>query len=572
MGQLISIREYATYEVIADILCRERAKMVRKSKGGTKDFVHSGKADAQLVSMMPPRRLWLSPYKSRRDLGGDSNIASWTRDRKIAAERLRMTIRSRRCPKGSTEPWPWAAELDRFIAHIQALLGSESPLVLETPQITAKFKEQDGADFIYRPICSYSDLTTKVLVTLAYEYIVRTFDSVIHSGMYFMRGPQSWRDENGAIRWHTKNYMDCIRRASAYRKAHDSQDIWVGECDIQKFYDILNHDKIEECFEVLYGHRLMKEKGTPKDMSVFDPLRRIVHAYLKSFSFTGDILGKNSDQAFWAGEKALHRSRECPDPVCRFNWVKDEDFLKHGAYATPDELQEAKTTGKIGIPQGGALSGIIVNVVMNVVDRDIVGSSDPERFFVRYCDDILLMHTDRQMCEEYLDTYRRALTEQKLIYHPFRNVADVKKDGKLTADYYHCKSKEVYLWGRDRHVEDSSDWVPFVGYEMRGTGEIRVRKDKVDAQFRKIKRQYFILSKDKDPRPMEEVMEKFSNVARAMDDYTLVNPSRYTENQARRLDKYVGVQARKLAKQRGETILPKDVTCYQDVMGEKDEQ
>lgn len=121
-----------------------------------------------------------------------------------------------------------------------------------------------------------------------------------------------------------------------------------------------------------------------------------------------------------------------------------------------------------------------------MVDKPIVGPADSERLFIRYCDDILLMHTDRKRCEVYLETYYRRLLDCKLIPHPRKDVAECKSGTKTGADFWHFKSKNVYLWGPGEG--NASDWIAFVGYEMRRTGEIRVRKDKIDAEFKRIAR------------------------------------------------------------------------------------
>lgn len=360
-------------------------------------------------------------------------------------------------------------------------LSGIEPLALESPRILTKFKERDveSGDFIYLPICKYLDLKTKIILALAYQYILAKFDRYFHRNMLFMRAPR--RVEGN--RYEMPKFTDAIDLVSDFRSRNNCRPIYVGECDIQKFYDIFNHDVIVGCFEDRFAEAKKKDGAEDKD---FDPLRRVINAYLDSFNYHECVMSKNDDPEYWNNEVLRHRSDSCPEPVCRFKWVSDSAFVSSGCY-TEVELQKAKKNKKLGIPQGGPLSGIMVNVVMRVVDKPIVESSSPDKLFVRYCDDILLMHTDKKACENYLECYYRQLISCKLVPHPRKDVTDCKSGRKTKAEFWRAKSKNVYLWGPGDGA--TSDWVAFVGYEMRRAGEIRIRKDKIDEEFKRIAHQ-----------------------------------------------------------------------------------
>ena len=210
-------------------------------------------------------------------------------------------------------------------------------------------------------------------------------------------------------------------------------------------------------------------------------------------------------------------------------------------------------SGKLGIPQGGALSGIIVNVVMRMVDKPIVADDDAERLFIRYCDDILLMHTDHDKCADYLDSYYRQLIRFKLIPHPRKDVSDFKSGVRTKSDFWHCKSKNVYLWGSG--AGSASDWVAFVGYEMRRTGEIRVRKDKIDAEFKRIAKRYYDIiysksvtsGKELSKEQQDGLMQRMDNLSAHILDYEKAGNNVFTRSQARRLDKYLYRKSRQAA-------------------------
>lgn len=364
-----------------------------------------------------------------------------------------------------------------------------------------------------------------------------------------MRAPRRM----GANQYLVPKFLDAIDLVSDYRKKNNDKPIFVGECDIQKFYDIFNHDVILVCFEDLFDEAKRKDGAEDAD---FDALRLVIRTYLESFNYPEHVMGKNNDPGFWKGEIHRRKNDKNPNPVCRFKWVNEEAFVNSGCYSE-EEFKAAKEDGKLGIPQGGALSGIIVNVVMRMVDKPIVGLEDSQRLFIRYCDDVMLMHTDRQRCKDYLETYYRQLIDYKLIPHPAKNVSDCKNGEKTGANFWHSKSKNVYLWGPGGG--DASDWVAFVGYEMRRTGEIRVRKDKIDAEFKRIARRYYNIIHSKavtSGEPLteeqkEELMSRMDSLAEHILDYEKAGNNVYTRSQARRLDQYLYRKSHQAARRIG---------------------
>ena len=538
-----NLAAFATEDRIIRLIAKERGKYTAKNGGSSNPF-KSDPLFSQLRAMTPPHKLWTNPGRGKLPKKASHGLARWTGRKKRASIRVYQAIRK------NIDAMPdalWVKNLNAFILSIQNCLSGNDKLVLETPRILAKFKEQDPdtGDFIYRPICKYSDLRTKIILALAYQYILAKFDKCFHRNMLFMRAPR----RVGANQYIVPKFLDAIDLVSDYRKKNDDKSIYVGECDIQKFYDIFNHDVILDCFEDLFEEAKQKDGAVDSD---FDILRRVICAYLDSFNYPEHVMGKNGDSDFWKGEIRRRKSEKCPHPVCRFKWVKEDAFVSSGCY-TEEEFRAARDGGKLGIPQGGALSGIIVNVVMRMVDKPIVGPDDPERLFIRYCDDILLMHTDPQLCADYLETYYRQLISCKLIPHPRKDVADCKSGPKTRAGFWHFKSKNVYLWGPGEG--NASDWVAFVGYEMRRTGEIRVRKDKIDAEFKRIARRYYdiiyskvvISGEELTEEQQQKLMERMDSLSEHILDYEKAGNNVYTRSQARRLDKYLYRKSRQAA-------------------------
>ena len=95
------------------------------------------------------------------------------------------------------------------------------------------------------------------------------------------------------------------------------------------------------------------------------------------------------------------------------------------------------------------LSCIIANVVLDSVDRAAgLDIPHPDKLFVRYGDDILLMHRNREECERLIEAYARQLKEHKLVSHKFNEIGQFKSGEKLTAGYWNVKSKSTFLFGR----------------------------------------------------------------------------------------------------------------------------
>lgn len=577
MKKFVSFGDYATEDVIIRLLCRERAKYAVKNSGKTGPVSDSLYKD--IAALMPPRNKWINPPKDLRSKKG-RGISAWTYPRKIAYDRVHGTVKKLRKQGCDDE---WSKNLDAFIGCIRGIVKGSQTFKMESPRVIPMFKKKnDSGEYIFRPLCIYSSLETKIMLALTYSYLLDQLDDCFHANMLFMRTarpinnsnstpddkdalPQTGHGQkrNGNVKYHTPNYKDAILMASEYRRRHNGETIFVGECDIQKFYDILNHDVVLECFDSIFKE---KAKRVGVDSSDFESARKILEAYLKSYSYVKDVYALNECPEHWKAEKRKYATFDIPDPVCRYDWVSDEDFVQSGGY-TPESLAEAKACGILGVPQGGALSGIIVNVVMQCIDDEIVRPKDPDRFFVRYCDDILLMHSDKDKCKWYLDTYIKNLQAHKLVPHKAKDVAGELKNGVRTkAEFWKAKSKTVFKWGSGNG--DASDWIAFVGYEMRRTGEIRVRKDKITEQFRHIARAYHQLRTAGEGRETM-ALERFESLPEKILDYEMMTlepgRNRYVLAQARRLDKYL-VRKLKQAARRRSLSLPVPLVTYTSVI------
>ena len=95
----------------------------------------------------------------------------------------------------------------------------------------------------------------------------------------------------------------------------------------------------------------------------------------------------------------------------------------------------------------------------------------------------------------------------------------------------------------------------FVGYEMRRTGEIRIRKDKIDEEFKLIAHKYYNIVYSKKVTPGKPVSEEEridlikggDDLSKHILNYVKVDNNVYTRSEARRLDKYLYRKTRQAA-------------------------
>jgi len=232
-----------------------------------------------------------------------------------------------------------------------------------------------------------------------------------------------------------------------YLKNHNGEQIFVAECDMQKFYDTVNHKVAIKQFNRLCLKKYFKEKC--------DKIaKRIFIKYLQCYNFFNNVY--SLDQEYFNKYKIQNG---------QFKWIEKNELRKY--------YKKDKYLNQVGVPQGGALSGLIANIVLDYADRKILKLKDKDLLYVRYCDDMIMMHTNKEKCEAALKKYKKSLIDLKLFPHPIKNIEYGKK-------FWEEKSKAPYEWN-----DNSVPWIGFVGYEINRKGEIRVRKRSLKKEINK---------------------------------------------------------------------------------------
>lgn len=514
-----SFLEYLTDRSLIEFIIKERVKCTKKYKfaGDRIEKVEDTRTLQDAVrTLTPSRNAWRRPRKLKRQYHKSVNV------RDMAS--LRSTIRHdfeqfRDNPDAAPQ---YLKELKKFIAKVQDMARGDQPLDFGSCiKVQAKWKKDQGDDAIYRPISVFDSIHVKALISIASQYLTFAAEDCLHEEILSYRPA---REYHGKKEYRTED-DDAIAGLKEYVAGHSGEDLYVAECDIQKFYDVFNHDVILNCF---------REMAQEVQIPAYHEVERILKAYLDSFSFESRIMALNDDEQYWESYRAAHSG--VVKGKCRFDWVKDEDFLI--SYKDAETLAASKK--KIGIPQGGALSCVIANVVLNNVDRKAgLATRSPEKFFVRYGDDILLIHTDFDECTRLINAYISELENHYLPYHLFKPLASCKNGAKTAKEFWDIKSKAPFRWGSGEG--NAFEWIGFVGYEMRYTGELRLRLSTLQKKFNIVNRKYHNCILDSKPDNFESYMvsnyKKIRKITESFDfDELTWNP--YSIQQVKSLDRY----------------------------------
>lgn len=488
-----TLLDFATQKMLTSLLVKERAKCRRRNRNDEKKQLNR-KCDINELSMrkmlsrmMPPRRTWVRPAK-RVKLDNKAVDTS-----KNAEKALLLTI-DRDRKNRSTNPRIYLDELDAFIEHIRAQLTGDN-LKLGSPQLMPILKSQqmlpDGTlEVTCRPLSVYQRLEDKIILSLTSRYLTRLLDKHLHENILSYRPARNFLGEEH----HVPDFNDGIVLIKNYLKEHDSENIYVADCDIKKFYDIIPHSTVIECFDRILDKTGLDAEGKAQVM-------RVIRAYLDSYNFYTNVLtvADSSPKLFHKIRKRLHDNDN--KNTYRIGWV--------------DEIMELNEQEQLqrGVPQGGALSLLVANVVLNDVDQVIVSQQDKDCLFVRYCDDMILMHTDRERCSQLMAAYTDSLSKHGLYYHDFERVSDTKspENPNATTDHFwKIKSHHPFLWGDGEG--DSNRYIGFLGYEMRRTGKMRLRRSNMLRFKEKTNRLFYALRRyQMDDKHTNEEVEQHKN-------------------------------------------------------------
>jgi len=408
----------------------------------------------KLSEILPSRKKWINLGSTSR-INKTTNVSLTSIDKNFNS--ILKTIQVYRKKKIKED---WLIKLDQFVKDIQLSINEETYRI-ESPLIYPKLKENKKKlkdKNVCRPLSLFS-LENRIILSITNNYLTRLFDDSFQDSSYAFRSKRN-RSDSAILSHH-----DCIKDVVELQKKN-KEVLWVVECDMEKFYDSVNHKIIRNLFDNL----IIQANNNFPELN-FNIPKNIFYQYLDCYAFNKNV-PKSNDQKYWDSYKI---------PNGEFGWIEKE-LIENNYY-------ENIENERIGVPQGGALSGLIANIALNEADKMMLQTNV---FYIRFCDDMLIIHNDLDECNVAKEIYINALKSLKLIPHPFKDNTQLKKiisrSGVYNSNisiqpFWKGKSKGPYKW--DSIDNDGFPWIGFVGYEMHHEGSIRVRKKSLEKELAK---------------------------------------------------------------------------------------
>lgn len=478
---MTAFEECFSDDAIIHYLCRLRAKYAKQrsemhllhvlTKNEGFNYHKSSRLDADsyqgailndLNLLLPPRRKWKDLKERARSRTNHYGVRQRLSSPDKNVRSLHETIRHywKHAP---TEPF--VIRLKEFIREVReealspAIKITAPSLYPKVKKATPTWKHKVGQKVECRPISLFT-LKDRIILSITNKYLTKLFDAYLDDSVLAFRAPRPSEGQKHVITHH-----DALAIIQTYKGHQGEVPLWVAECDMKKFYDSVNHKVIDERF----AHFVAKASSDNQGIDLTQP-ERIFRAYLACYCFNLSVLPLNKDPEYWSQH----------DVDGEFAWIC-KDLIRSAYY---DHIDEER----IGIPQGGALSGLIANIVLDSVDK--LTAIDPSLLYIRYCDDMILMHPEKEVCDLAIQRYQAALRDLKLVPHDVteilserRGKANRKLPENTFRPFWDGKSKGPYPWGPA--ANGGYPWIGFVGYELKYDGAIRVRRSSLEKEIEK---------------------------------------------------------------------------------------
>lgn len=437
--------DYFSDDAIIATLCRirlNRAGSIHRRRFFRKAFeVEPEKDFSDLNRLFPPRKLWhdFRPKKEERKNCSQPNF--------------KAVVNCIRRFRNTENPPKWAADLNAFVAALQRRVFTEGEFMFRTPDVVPQPKSSKNE---YRAIASFPNIEDKVVDIINAKYLRERLEVCLEdASRAFRSGGKRHLDRNSAI--------DDIYRI---RDAHPSQALFVTECDIRGFFDCVHHPVAKEALHRTIG--LLKVRNP--EATIDSRAIKIFDRYLDCYSFSQTVLRLENDL-----------QQRMKNSSARYKWPIGGDAKQPN---TLNHFHKRPKGCRIGVPQGGAHSCLIANLILDLADKEVLLSLQSSRgttMYLRYCDDIIIVCSDEGACKRATEAYYRALCAVKLPYH-----LPTELNGSAEQFFESSKTKECYRWGEKHTERIQFPWIQFLGYQMRYDGRIRIRPSSLDKQRSKI--------------------------------------------------------------------------------------
>lgn len=417
------LSEYFSDKALVTMLCRIRIKEADKAKMVANGFNAAiGQTYRHTTStLLPPRRLWNRYRPRNRSAINSARVAV------ISLQNATMA--------NLNANEPWTIELHELMHRIRRRALESPDFSFRKPRLRAVPKKGNT----YRPLASF-ELEDKLIDGALAKYWKDQLDELFEpASMAFRVRPTDGRPMPST---HVALELICERRDKSQGKPS-----YVAECDIKGFFDCVDHEVARTQLRRLIELKQAKNpsfKVDPRAIQLFD-------AFLDCYSFRENVL-----EEFLPGFK-----QEKPD--AEIKWPEKDLKLLQGNFAQ----------ARIGVPQGGAMSGIIANIVLDLADKQVKQLNDSYQHpttYLRYCDDMVILADSQKQCSAVFKAYLNTLNLLKLPYHEPKEIRFYDRT------FWEVKSRLPYQWS-GRKWFNCVPWIQFVGYQIRYDGLVRIRKE-----------------------------------------------------------------------------------------------
>ena len=385
--------------------------------------------DSKLTELLPPRRKWRRPSHEKR-LGKTSSA--------ITENSIIHAIQK------ASKAEDWHIKLTNFHREIFTQVCGWRKPHFKISKVTLVPKDETADPPTFRPISTFN-LSDQVIIGIAAKYLRSIIDPLLTGSSYAFRC--------GSHEAPPLAHHDAVDDLIKYIMKHQQKILYVAECDIQKFFDSVSHNiakrELDNLLKILRKNRTFYDKR----------ILKIFNGYLDAYTFQSTV------QSF-----SQKQNKKVP-------WVEKE--LR--------QIYEGNLPRDIGVPQGGALSPVIANIVLH--SADIAVQNEARRwgrddyFYGRYCDDMVIASPNQEFTAALYKSYLNRLEELKLPYHPPKEI------NQYSSKFFEEKSKEPYPFGSLR-LGGVSPWLAFLGYHIRYDGTLRIRKASITKEIEKQKKLY----------------------------------------------------------------------------------
>ena len=427
---LPAFEDYFSDDQIIRQLCRLRIKEAEKRND--RDYAaqftgtRANPERNQIDRMLPPRKKWSHFRPKFRRPEQDVNSSSL----------YRATIKLR-----ELNPKPnWAIELDRYIVEVRSRVFGEGAVQLESPTVQGVAKDKGSKD--HRALCMFPP-QDNIIAGLTAKYFRELLDPLFEDSSFAFRTKRPEKP----VPTHHDAFEEIFRIRT---RSVPGKRLYVAECDIRGFFDSVDHEVAK-----LHLDRLTQRAGP-----IHPRAKQVFNAFLACYSFPQNVL-----------QVALPELQK-RNSAARIPWP--EEALQ--------KFHREPAQKRIGVPQGGAISCVIANIVLDYADKRIKAEAQKlgaQIHYLRYCDDMVLISPNKRHCQTVFSAYLKALDELKL---PFHKPERVEQYGKA---FWDSKSKKPYCWTGEKGP-GNVPWLGFVGYQVRYDGLVRIKQKSVKKQLAKL--------------------------------------------------------------------------------------